>query len=532
MRVIEHDPNIVLTNPVPTEDGKFNGRITNDIYTKHRPASAGMGAIEGALTHAGFKVRTEDSRFYDKYGVSTDADMRRLFQAGALLISSISRTADPSLDLARQYKEKKPNNMVIAGGFGPTLEAERYLRGGVDIVVRGEGEVTGPLVMKAMVNGDSLENMLGISYKDENGEIRHNPDRPLLTEKELSKLPLPSYPDYIREGRTQHVVNESRGCPGKCSFCCIAKVYKGIYRYKDPERVVTEIKDSKDGETVFFVGDNLGPKSRRADSQRLAETLIEQNLIKPYVGQVDASFALGDINFLKIWKKAGLYLVFKGMESLNPESLKDVGKAFTPKQNIDSTNILRGEGIGVHDMMIFAIPSDTLKYFEMIREYFRKENKANTGQLCLMTPFAGTPAAEEMVMFDFAKKESNLLDGQHLVTYPPSEFTCAGIQDEVLNLYLDLFNINHLLRTTFHDLKGLFSRSKFDRQIAQKLIKLDIEAHLYARQASTSMKKDPYYQNFKAKLKQIDDGIAIKNAIKAQEILTDGHETTIFEAKK
>lgn len=505
---IERDqPTVVLTNPVPTEGGKFDGRVTNDVYTKTRVPSSSLGQIEGSLKAAGLAVLTEDSRFYDNYGISTPEDMRRILQSDVLGISGSNRNADSSFDLARKYKEQNPSGKVMAGGFGPSMEPEKWLRGGVDVVVRGEGDITAPLVVKAMASGDSLEGIKGISYVI-NGGIRHNADRPLLTEKELSEVPLPSYPDYIKRKRGVHVVNESRGCYGKCKFCCVTVAYKGTYRMKSPERVAAEIRDSRDGEPVFFTGDNLAPKFRRADSQLLAQTLIDEKLNRLYLAQVDASFA-EDINLVRLWKKAGLFYVFQGKESINPTSLKNVGKAFTAKQSISSTETLRNEGLGVHDMFILGIDGDTPETIKILREYLGKRNKANTGQFFLLTPLVGTQVGREKPILDFAQNESNLFDGQHLVTLPPPEFTCVGLQDTSLDLYLDFYNNVHLLNIILNDSKQFFS----DPKRALKLIAFDVGAHLYARRTVASMKKSSYYQHFRGNLERVDEERAAERVI-------------------
>jgi len=537
MRVIEHDQPVIRLIPVtPTEGGKFNGKVTKDVYTESGTPSNSVASIHGPLEKAGFKVFTDDSRFYKEYGKYPPENVREIFQSDVLALSGTNRNADSSLDAARQYKQHNSNGWVVAGGFGPSMETEKWLLGGVDVVVRGEGEIRAPLVVKAIINGDPLDNIKGISFI-RNGEIIRTEDAPLLTEKELSEVPLPFYPDYIQKKRRVHVVNDSRGCYGKCKFCCVTVAYKGTYRMKTPERVAAEIRDSRDGEAVFFTGDNLAPRSRRADSQRLAQTLIDEKLNRLYFAQIDASFA-EDIKLVRDWKKAGLFYVFKGQESINTLSLNNVGKAFTAEQGINATNILRKEGIGVHDMFILAIDGDTPETIEILREYLRKHNKANTGQFFSLLPLVGTQVGREKEIFDFARNESNLFDGQHLVTPPPPEFTCVGLQDASLDLYLDLFNNGHFLNTLFNDFRQFFS----DPKRASRLVALDIASHVYASRTVASMKKDPYYQAFRENLKQIDSDIHDQSIVKNTEgwdAFWEGREPTeeiaqkgtIFEAK-
>jgi radical SAM superfamily enzyme YgiQ (UPF0313 family) len=494
------DQPIITVAPIPpTEGGRFNGKITNDVYTKSGAPSNSVAAIHGVLRGAGFsKVFTEDSRFYPQFGKFTDDDVHRIFQSDILALSGTTRNTDSSLDAARKYKQSNPYGQIIAGGFGPSFEPEKWLLGGVDIVVRGEGDKTAPLVIKAIINKDSLENIKGISYKID-GEIKHNDENPLLTEKELSEVPLPFYPDYIKKKRNIHTVNESRGCYGNCRFCCVTVAYKRTYRMKTPERIAAEVGDSRANEAVFFTGDNLVPRQQRGASRLVAEKLIEEKLFRRYLAQVDASFA-EDIDLVKTWKKAGLFAVFQGKESINAESLKNISKPFTAEQSIRSTEILRKLGLFVHDMFVIGIDGDTPETLQNFRKFLRNDNKANSGQLLILTPFPGTPVGDERTVFEFAKNESNLFDGQHLVTAPPQGFTCAGLQEADLDLHYDLFSNGHLARTLFYDSRLLFS----DPLRAFRLWAVDIFAHTYARNTITSMKKDAYCQTFLNNLKQID----------------------------
>lgn len=42
--------------------------------------------------------------------------------------------------VAPLFRHAAPGALLVAGGYGPTLEPERYLDGGFDVVVRGDGE--------------------------------------------------------------------------------------------------------------------------------------------------------------------------------------------------------------------------------------------------------------------------------------------------------------------------------------------------------------------------------------------------------
>ena len=96
MKQIERDQPVITLAPIPpTEGGKFNGKMTNDVYTKSGAPSNSVAAIDGVLKGAGFtKVFTEDARFYRELGKFTPSDTSRIFQSDILALSGTTRNTD------------------------------------------------------------------------------------------------------------------------------------------------------------------------------------------------------------------------------------------------------------------------------------------------------------------------------------------------------------------------------------------------------------------------------------------------------
>ncbi len=96
----------------------------------------------------------------------------------------------PAHKIAKTVKSFSRQITVIMGGPHPSVLPEDTIADeNVDIVVRGEGEITLFELVKAIEGGTSLDSILGITYRD-NGKILTNPDRPLTTD--LDSFPLPS----------------------------------------------------------------------------------------------------------------------------------------------------------------------------------------------------------------------------------------------------------------------------------------------------------------------------------------------------
>jgi len=89
------------------------------------------------------------------------------------------------------------------------------------MVVRGEGELTFPEVVKALETGSDLSKISGIAFKGKKGEKIFTPERNFADMNTLPELPyhLLNIENYItqREGFNRCLnLQTSRGCPHDC----------------------------------------------------------------------------------------------------------------------------------------------------------------------------------------------------------------------------------------------------------------------------------------------------------------------------
>ncbi len=87
---------------------------------------------------------------------------------------------------------RQAGSKVVLGGPEPVNYVEEYLDRGADVIVAGEGELTlTELIPMLQINDPTaLENVAGIIYRDDNGEIRTNNPREQI--KPLNGRPYPS----------------------------------------------------------------------------------------------------------------------------------------------------------------------------------------------------------------------------------------------------------------------------------------------------------------------------------------------------
>ncbi|MCX7747693.1 MAG: radical SAM protein [Clostridia bacterium] len=137
----------------------------------------------------------------------------------------------------------------------------------VDIVIRGEGEITfNEVVSDLFLGHKGLQNIKGITYRKGNGEITSNEDRPL--HPVLDDFPSPLLTGMIDLSKCDGEVafETVRGCRFKCSYCLYTKGMNCV-RYFSLERVEKELEIvllSPYVKIIWFVDPTFNENEERA----------------------------------------------------------------------------------------------------------------------------------------------------------------------------------------------------------------------------------------------------------------------------
>jgi len=157
-------------------------------------------------------------------------------------ISSVTMTYPNALKIAKSVKEWNPNCIVVLGGPHVTFCDEDALSNEfVDFVVRREGEVTMlELALNILSGYPLLEEIKGLSYKSE-GKVIRNPDRPFITNLDALPFPDRSLIDLSQWSEKGSMIS-SRGCPGRCIFCCVPMFSRRAWRARSSVNVLAELR--------------------------------------------------------------------------------------------------------------------------------------------------------------------------------------------------------------------------------------------------------------------------------------------------
>ena len=302
------------------------------------------------------------------------------------------------LRLAKIAKEN--GYTTVLGGYHPTAIPDELLsHPQVDLIVRGEGEYT----MKELVQKDSQKGVLGLSYK-EDGKILHNGDRPLI--HDLDSLPFPArhlrrhkYEDHVAidKEREKDVISMSRGCLGRCSFCCEPSMSGGRQRFRSPENVMRELleissfhKESPLNITVTdpnFIG---SPKR----IERLCDLLSQHKLDIRFSVLTRVDSVVRNPELVKKMCENGILSYEMGIESPKAEDLKNTQKGITLEMQRKAVEILRSNGAWAGGTFVIGLPNQTEEEIMQFPLY-AKELDLSAVAFGIATPFPGTEFYEE-----------------------------------------------------------------------------------------------------------------------------------------
>ncbi len=264
-----------------------------DFYlTAKRTIPYGLACMAPALINSGYTVKILDSlatsksricdlpkemnylhKYYDQpdrsafalfhqyrhYGYSFGHIGKIARESRAFLVG-ISSLFTPylgeTLQTAEAVKAFHPDCKIVVGGHHPSAMPESVMASkAVDFVIRGEGEVSLHRLAKAVSGDRAYDSIPGLVFRQKSGALHINPparmDHP--DEHPLPAVNLIDQRYYRRKGRAAMVVVAARGCPMRCSYCCVGARSDLDYRKRSVDSVLTEIQRSVDQYEVGFI---------------------------------------------------------------------------------------------------------------------------------------------------------------------------------------------------------------------------------------------------------------------------------------
>lgn len=389
---------------------------------------------------AGYEVEfiKDKIRDYD-YG-SMDVDVICLY--------SMTNTFPRAINIAKQYKKGNPDGKVIFGGphvsFLPqealnlkwnNKGKEEYI---VDHIVLGEAEA----VIVDVIKGKYKERL-----------VQGKPVEDLNT---LPKINFSLFKDIPKKG-FWFPFSTSRGCPYRCKFCSVTKMFGTKFRFRSPKLVVEDILDAQkysESKKMFFYDDNFFTFPKR--SRELLKEMIKHDIHKDFLTQTRIDISKDEETLKLLSKVSSRVILFLGLESPDDETLKLYNKKQTSNDIIKAIKKIHNYNFKIVGNFVFGSDFDTKKTMDNIVEFANK-TEVDFPATSILTPLPGTDLFYELNRENrIFSKDWSYYDLSHVV-FLPKKMTPYELQDTFTEGLHKLYSLSNKRMQKFL-IKGLINK--------------------------------------------------------------------------
>jgi radical SAM superfamily enzyme YgiQ (UPF0313 family) len=299
-------------------------------------------------------------------------------EADIVGITAYTASVYRAYQIAQIYRKK--GIPTVMGGIHVSMmpeEAANYC----DTVVIGEAENIWPKVLEDFEAGKLQKQYRG-------------------TWINLENLPIPRR-DILRNPYYQWgSIQTSRGCPMNCTFCSVTAFNGRRFRRRPLDAVIEELEQITQ-KKVMIADDNLIGHGE-ADlewTRNFFLRILEKNIKKIFFAQTSILFGENP-ELIRLAARAGVKIVFIGMESVNPKTLQSYGKTL----NLNKLNQnkykelikrIRKTGIALLGAFVLGSDEDDHSVFQSTLEFI-KSSHIDVLQTTKPTPLPGTQLWETM----------------------------------------------------------------------------------------------------------------------------------------
>ena len=300
---------------------------------------------------------------------SKDSMLRSLFLARADVVCVSCYIWNISIveDLITEYHKISPKTKIWLGGPEVSYHAEEMLEQYPFLagIMKGEGEVTFREIAVYYQNqengmeGKTLEEIHGITYRDADGAVKSNPWRPVM---ELSEVDFP-YANLKKFENRIIYYESSRGCPFSCSYC-LSSIDKRL-RFRNLDLVKKELAFFLEQKVpqVKFVDRTFNCKKDHAMAiwKFIAE---HDNGVTNFHFEIAADLITEEELELLNTLRPGLVQLEIGVQSTNPQTIEAIHRKMDFGKVTEIVNrIAKGRNIHQHLDLIAGLPYEDYASF-------------------------------------------------------------------------------------------------------------------------------------------------------------------------
>jgi anaerobic magnesium-protoporphyrin IX monomethyl ester cyclase len=306
-----------------------------------------------------------------------------------------------TFSLINKVKKRYPDkDVVLCGSHGTVRHDLVFDRCNIDIIIKGEYEQAIPIVVEALANKNSLSEVPNIVYKEEGkiieSSITKKPDELLFN--------FDRYPDYDKIEMSRYfgdgywnnmpyrelnwgVIQGSRGCPYKCSFCY--KFWGNKFRKRQPESIVGEMQLLNEKyfiNNLFFIDYTFTYDKKWVLS---ICDLILKNALK-INWTIETRIDKLDEEIVKNLSISGCKNIWLGIESFDDNILQKCNKNYSAEIIPSQIELLNKYNIKPHIFIMLGLPGETVSSLNHMLKMIHRYKLPYTKSIITSTPRYGT----------------------------------------------------------------------------------------------------------------------------------------------
>jgi len=303
---------------------------------------------------------------------------------------------DRVLETAREVRRATPGAFVIVGGHAAAAYPIPLENKAIDAICLDDGEEVTPALVDALETGRPLGEIPGLRLPTRDG---WQSTEALADRAPLDLVALPARDLVARHRAGYHcllfkpvwLVETTRGCPYRCSFCSVWQLYGRSFRERSIEAVVEDF--AAVGPSVFVADDLFWNPPER--SFELAERLRKRGIFKRWIlVQTRTDIICRYPELLEAWRPlAQDFDIFLGLEAATDAGLSRIDKDAEIGTSVEAVRIARSLRYGVNGNFLVD-PDWGEPDFRELWDFVDRHGLQRAGYT-IMTPLPGTELFEE-----------------------------------------------------------------------------------------------------------------------------------------
>ena len=407
---------LILDPSWPGENAVSSGKIVTASTGGAPQQNEGAMCVAQATRMAGYEVEYFQAPYH---GTCEDA-LNKINTIDVLALSLMQWNTPAGVRFAKRAKEINPLIKVAVGGVSPTCIPEYYTIPSVDAVFVGEGEeVFIKWLKKEMPSGIFKATRV----------INWAKYQPPVDQAILKNL----YFRGLAPAGNAWGFYFTRGCAGRCKFCCTPKVFPGREITDDVSNAILRLTQLQEQGVMGIDVANATFNDNSPLVASFCESLISSGLKMPWTAMCGTHGA--DLSIYSLMAKAGCFKVGFGIENATQQGRKKLGKrGFDSDKCHDSIHAAHNAGLLIRGFLMIGTPEDDEQTINSVKELLTKL-PIDDPRVAFITPFAGTEFCRQMV------NNNQILDSDwsHYTTNRP----VIGTQDRAAELMAMQHEIIH-----------------------------------------------------------------------------------------